>query len=41
MQLIAGEVITHRTAILETTLFIVTALRYSAAQNRLNDNWIN
>ena len=41
MQTIAGQVIRHRTPILITTLCLVAVLGFSAAQNRLNDNWIN
>ena len=41
MDTIAGFVIRHRTAILVTTTGLVAVLGFSAAQNRLNDNWIN
>ena len=38
---IAGFVIARKKAILLTTLALVLLLGYSAAQNRLNDNWIH
>ena len=41
MDRVAVQVIRFRTAILVTTLCLVVLLGFSAAQNRLNDNWIN
>jgi len=41
MERIALWVIAHKAKILVSTLVLVAALGYSAAQNRLNDNWIN
>jgi hydrophobe/amphiphile efflux-3 (HAE3) family protein len=41
MEAIANWVIQHKTPILFSTLTLVAALGYSAAQNKLNDNWIN
>jgi predicted RND superfamily exporter protein len=41
MEAIANRVIQYKTPILFITLCMVAVLGYSAAQNRLNDNWIN
>lgn len=41
MQAVALWVIKHKTRILVSTLCLAAVLAYSAAQNRLNDNWIN
>ena len=41
MESIAILVIQHKKSILVVTLCLVAVLGFSAAQNRLNDNWIN
>lgn len=41
MEAIADRVIQYKSPILLLTLCLVAVLGYSAAQNRLNDNWIN
>ncbi len=41
MDALAGFVIRYRVAIIVTATGLVAALGFSAAQNRLNDNWIN
>ena len=41
METIAMRVIQHRTPIFVAALLLATGLGLSAAQNRLNDNWIN
>ena len=41
MEVLARLVVSHKKAILLVTLCLAVLLAYSAAQNRLNDNWIN
>ena len=41
MEVLARLVVSHKKAILVVTLCLAGLLAFSAAQNRLNDNWIN